>query len=40
MKYFSTKFEEYINECNKFNLHKKMDPLFKSMNNDIQNKII
>ena len=29
MKYLSTKFEEYINEYNKYNLHPKMDPLFK-----------
>ena len=36
MKYLSTKFEEYINEYNKYNLHPKMDPLFKSLNDDIQ----
>ena len=36
MKYLSTKFEEYINEYNKYNLHLKMDPLFKSLNDDIQ----
>ena len=36
MKYLSTKFEEYLNECEKFNLHKKMEPLFNSLNNNIE----
>ena len=37
MKYLSSKFEDYINECGKNNLHEKMTPLFESMSNTIQN---
>ena len=42
MKYQSTRFEEYINECNRYNLHKKKEPLFNALNDDIkkQNNLI
>ena len=36
MKYLSTKFEEYISECEKYNLHKNAESLLKSLNNDIE----
>ena len=42
MKYFSSTFQEYITKCEKFNLHKNLNPLFNSLNNDIkkQNNLI
>ncbi len=33
MKYLSTKFEDYISECEKQNLHKNIEPLFDLYNN-------
>ena len=36
MKYLSSKFEDYINECETNNLHKKMSPLFESMSDTIE----
>lgn len=36
MKYLSSKFEDYINECEKCNLHEKMKPLFESMSNNLE----
>ena len=35
MKYFSSKFEEYINNCKKHNMHKNMESLYNSMSNDL-----
>ena len=42
MKYFSSKFEEYINNCKKHNMHKNMESLYNSMSNDLskQNNLI
>ena len=42
MKYFSSKFEEYINNCKKHNMHKNMIPLYNSMSNNLkkQNNLI
>jgi len=42
MKYFSSKFEEYINDCKKHNMHTNMKVLYDSMNNDLskQNNLI
>lgn len=42
MKYFSTKFEEYITDCKKYNMHENINPLYESLNNDItrQNNLI
>ena len=42
MKYFSSKFEEYINNCKKHNMHKNMEALYNSMSNDLskQNNLI
>jgi hypothetical protein len=42
MKYFSSKFEEYITDCNKYNMHKNITPLYNSMSNDLskQNNLI
>ena len=37
MKYQSTKFEDYIQNCKKFNLHKEIIPLLTDVNNDIKN---
>jgi DNA polymerase III delta prime subunit len=37
MKYQSTKFEDYIQNCKKFNLHKEIIPLLTDINNDIKN---
>ena len=36
MKYLSTKFEEYINNCEKTNLHTKLEPLYKSLSTNIE----
>ena len=36
MKFLSTRFEDYINECKKMNIHKKMEPLLKSQGNEIE----
>jgi hypothetical protein len=42
MKYFSSKFEEYVTDCNKYNMHKNIKPLYSSMSNDLdkQNHLI
>ena len=40
MKYFSSKFEEYINDCKKYNMHKKMSNLYDKMSMNFQNKTI
>jgi hypothetical protein len=42
MRYFSSKFEEYINDCKKHNMHKNMESLYNSMSNDLskQNNLI
>ena len=42
MKYFSSKFEEYITDCNKYNMHKNVTDLYDCMNNDLskQNNLI
>ena len=42
MKYFSSKFEEYISDCNKYDMHKNMNALYDSMSNDLskQNNLI
>ena len=37
MKYQSTKFEDYIQNCKKFNLHKEIIPLLSNVNTDIKN---
>ena len=37
MKFLSTRFEDYINECKKINIHKKMEPFLKSQGNKIEN---
>lgn len=37
MKYQSTKFEDYIQKCKKFNLHKEIIPLLTDINTDIKN---
>ena len=37
MKFLSTRFEDYINECKKINMHKKMEPFLKSQGNKIEN---
>ena len=34
MKYLSSNFQEYILEYKKYNLHKNLLPLFKSLNNN------
>lgn len=36
MKYQSSKFEDYIQKCNKFNIHKEILPLLDSVNNNIK----
>ena len=33
MKYLSTKFEDYINECNRYNLHENITKLLQNKNN-------
>ena len=35
LKYWSTKFEDYINECNKFNLHNNMVPFFENLSDNL-----
>ena len=42
MKYFSSKFEEHITDCKKYNLHHSMNEFYDSMSNDIlkQNNLI
>ncbi len=42
MKYFSSKFEEYINDCKKYNMHKKMSNLYDKMSDELskQNNLI
>ena len=42
MKYYSSKFEEYITCCNKHNMHENMSPVFNSMSNELikQNNLI
>ena len=42
MKYFSSKFEEYITNCKKHNMHKNIIPLYESMSNELidQNNLI
>jgi DNA polymerase III delta prime subunit len=42
MKYFSSKFEEYITNCHKYNMHKNIKPLYSSMSCDLaqQNHLI
>ena len=37
MKYYSTKFEEYISCCNKHNMHENMSSVFNSMSNNLSN---
>jgi len=37
MKYQSSKFEDYIQKCNKYNMHKEVLPLLDTINNDIKN---
>ena len=37
MKYYSTKFEEYISCCNKHNMHENMSSVFNSMSNTLSN---
>ena len=37
MKYQSTKFEDYIQNCKKFNLHKEIIPLLTDISTDIKN---
>ena len=42
MKYYSSKFEEYITNCKKYNMHKNMDSVYNSMSDDLpkQNNLI
>lgn len=42
MKYFSSKFEEYINDCKKYNMHQKMSNLYDNMSDELskQNNLI
>jgi hypothetical protein len=35
MKYYSTKFEEYVTTCDKYNLHKNMIDFYETMDDDI-----
>jgi len=37
MKYQSTKFEDYIQNCKKFNMHKELLPLLDNIDNNIKN---
>ena len=37
MKYQSTKFEEYIQNCKKFNIHKEIIPLLENVSKNIKN---
>ena len=37
MKYQSSKFEEYIQNCNKFNMHKEIIPLLDNVSKNIKN---
>lgn len=37
MKYQSSKFEDYIQKCNKYNMHKEVLPLLDTINSDIKN---
>ncbi len=37
MKYYSSKFEEYITCCNKYNMHENMNPVFNSMSDNLSN---
>ena len=37
MKYYSTKFEEYITCCNKHNMHENMSSVFNSMSDNLSN---
>lgn len=37
MKYHSTRFEDYINECKRHNLHKNMEDTLNSLSNDFNN---
>ena len=37
MKYLSTKFEEYISDCEKINLHPNKKKIFNSMSNNLEN---
>ena len=36
MKYQSSKFEDYIQKCNKFNIHKEITPLLDKVSNNIK----
>ena len=36
MKYQSSKFEDYIQKCNKFNIHKEITPLLDNVSNNIK----
>lgn len=36
MKYQSSKFEDYIQKCNKFNIHKEITPLLENVSNNIK----
>ena len=36
MKYQSSKFEDYIQKCNKFNIHKEITPLLENINSNIK----
>ena len=42
MKYFSSTFQEYINNCKKHNMHKNMSTMYDSMSNELvdQNNLI
>ena len=42
MKYFSSTFQEYINNCKKHNMHKNMSKIYDSMSNELvdQNNLI
>ena len=42
MKYYSSKFEEYITNCKKYNMHKNMKSVYDSMSDDLskQNNLI
>ena len=36
LKHYSSKFEDYINLCDKYNIHNNMDSLFKSLPDNLQ----
>ncbi len=42
MKYYSSKFEEYISNCKKYNMHQNMNSIYDSMNDNLkkQNNLI